>query len=67
VSPVDPVADIAKFHEKLLEAERQGWRDPRTIGAALSAAKAAIESLEEIIEGQREAIEQLSGGSGRLQ
>ena len=67
MSPVDLVADIAKFHEKLLEAERQGWRDPRTIAATLLAAKAAIESLEEIIKGQQEAIKQLSGGSGRLQ
>jgi hypothetical protein len=58
---VDPAEEIERFHQRLLEAERLGWRDPESVRAALQAASVAIEALKEIIEGQQDVIASLTG------
>jgi hypothetical protein len=35
---MDPETEIERFHMRLDEAERLGWRDPESIKAALEAA-----------------------------
>jgi acetoin utilization deacetylase AcuC-like enzyme len=58
---MDAETEIERFHERLDEAERLGWRDPESIKAALEAAGTAIEALKEIIEDQHETIALLTG------
>jgi hypothetical protein len=61
MTEANSVADIERFGELLLGAERLGWRDPASIQAALEAARNAIITLERIIVTQQRVIDQLTG------
>jgi hypothetical protein len=63
----EPAAEIERFGELLLEAERLGWRDPASTQAALIAARTAIIALERIIVTQQQVIDQLTRVPGTRQ